>query len=421
MQERRASTTIPERDSNIRVKRVVLPLLLSIALAVVTGVESVTDSHGRPAPHSATPELSASYIALSPVSRTFDSLSLLSTGQSIALFVSVALLVAAVISFSRSANRRPRWKRLAIALSVMIVGIAVTEAGVVFLPRPMASLIVPDADVVVIDFHSHTGASHDVRKSFTADRNREWHRSGGFDIAYVSDHVTFDGVVSAQAGNPALAGNGTSLLSAVEGRYHRIMSTIMLGLTQPDTALLNRRGNLLPGILASGRSPVTIIALPNRNLDSLNASVRDSLTGLSAIELIDAAPRGLSQLDREEEKIRDIAAKLRLLLVSASNNHGWGRAVAGWNLMRIPGWRTLPPDSVGRIIEQQLLEGRSDAVEIVMRKRPRLHGLALAGILPVFSYQVIGTLTLPERLTWLAWIWGITGLVFGFRRKESSA
>src|SRR5687768_2318881 len=196
MQERRASTTIPERDSNIRVKRVVLPLLLSIALAVVTGVESVTDSHGRPAPHSATPELSASYIALSPVSRTFDSLSLLSTGQSIALFVSVALLVAAVISFSRSANRRPRWKRLAIALSVMIVGIAVTEAGVVFLPRPMASLIVPDADVVVIDFHSHTGASHDVRKSFTADRNREWHRSGGFDIAYVSDHVTFDGVVS---------------------------------------------------------------------------------------------------------------------------------------------------------------------------------------------------------------------------------
>src|SRR5688500_10675882 len=102
MRERRASTAIPGQESKIRVRRVALPLLLSIALVAVSGVQSVTDSHGGPAPHGGTLELSTTYVALSPLSRTLDSLSLLSTGQSIALFVSVALLVVGLISFTHS-------------------------------------------------------------------------------------------------------------------------------------------------------------------------------------------------------------------------------------------------------------------------------------------------------------------------------
>ena len=350
------------------------------------------------------------YVALSPVSRTLDALSLLSTAQSIAVFVSLAVIVVAFVVLRRPARGRPLWQRLPIAILSLLVTIAIIEAAVVLLPRPMAELRVADPEVVRIDFHSHTGASHDVRKSFTAEDNRDWHRGAGFDIAYISDHVRFDGVVAARARNPRLAGEGTSLLSAVEGRYHKIMSTIMLGLTERDTALLNKRGNLLPGATASGRPPLTIVALPNRNLDSVTVESLDSLPRFRAIELIDAAPRGLAQLDREEAKVKSLASRLGLVLVAASNNHGWGRAAAAWNLMRIPGWRAMPPDSVGVLIEDELRRGDPSSVTIIRRTRPGLHGLAVAGTLPVLAYQIIGSLTIPERAIWILMAWTVFAL-----------
>lgn len=385
--------------------RLIFPLLLTLAIVVIRGISPITGPAGGSPPAGVSLNVSPGYVAMSPVSRTLDALSLLSNPQTISLFVSLAIAVAGFATLRRKAARRPVWKRLLLGIAGLVAAIAIIEAAVVFLPRPMAALAVDDEEIVRVDFHSHTGASHDVRKSFTAERNREWHRSGGFDIAYITDHVTFDGAVAARANNPRLAGDGTSLLTGVEGRYHRIMSTIMLGLTEADTALLNRRGNLLPGAAASGRRPVTIVALPNRHLDSVTAESLDSLPRFVALELVDAAPRGLGQLDREEARIRSLATNLDLVLVAASNNHGFGRTVAAWSLMRIPGWRTLPPDSVGRLIEEPLRQRDLDAVTIVRRRRPSVHGVSLAATLPVIVYQTIGTLTFTERLVWLAWIW----------------
>ena len=383
-------------------------------LLLLRGVAPITDSRGAAIMQGdMSLALPRGYVALSPLSRTLDTLSLLSTAQSIAVFVSLAVIVGAFVVFRRSGSRRPRWQRLSIALLSLLVAIAVIEAAVILLPRPMAGLRVTDPDLVRIDFHSHTGASHDVRKSFSAEDNREWHRGAGFDVAYVSDHVKFDGVIAARARNPRLAGEGTSLLSAVEGRYHKIMSTILLGLTERDTALLNKRGNLLPGATASGRPPLAIVALPNRNLDSVTVESLDSLPRFRAIELVDAAPRGLAQLDREEEKVRALASRLGLVLVAASNNHGWGRTAAAWNLMRIPGWRAMPPDSVGILIEDKLREGDPSSVTIIRRTRPSVHGVAVAATLPVLLYQVIGSLTPTERLIWIVLAW----IGFGLRRR----
>lgn len=392
--------------------RLIFPLLLTLAIVVIRGISPITGPAGGSPPAGVSLNVSPGYVAMSPVSRTLDALSLLSNPQTISLFVSLAIAVAGFMSLRRKAARRPMWKRLSLGIAALVPAIAMIEAAVVFLPRPMAALAVDDDEIVRVDFHSHTGASHDVRKSFTAERNREWHRSGGFDIAYITDHVTFDGAIAARANNPRLAGDGTSLLTGVEGRYHRIMSTIMLGLTEADAALLNRRGNLLPGETVSGRRPVTIVALPNRNLDSVTVESLDSLPRFVALELVDAAPRGLGQLDREEARIRSLAMKLDLVLVAASNNHGFGRTVAAWNLTRIPGWRSLPPDSVGRLIEEQLRQRDLDAITIVRRTRPSAHGVALAATIPVIVYQIIGTLTFTERLVWLAWIW-IPVVAFG--------
>jgi hypothetical protein len=376
----------------------------------------ITSSTGGAPPDGVWLHLSPAYVALSPFVRALDSLSILSTAQSIAVFVAVAAIVLAYVFLTQRPGRMRVWKRAALSMVVLLLILAVVEAAVVFLPRPMAELRVADQDVVRVDFHSHTGSSHDVRKSFTAEDNREWHRGTGFDIGYISDHVKFDGAVAARARNPRLAGEGTSLLTAVEGRYHRIISTIMLGLDERDTALLNKRGNLLPGTTASGRQPVTIVALPNRNLDSVTVESLDSLPRFVAIELVDAAPRGLAQLDREEEKIRSLASRLGLTLVAASNNHGWGRTAAAWNLVRVPEWRTLPPDSVGRLIEDQLRSRDTSAITIVRRLRPSVHGVAVAAALPVMLYQMVASLTSMERLVWLGYLW-IVWTIWKSRRR----
>jgi hypothetical protein len=138
------------------------------------------------------------------------------------------------------------------------------------------------------------------------------------------------------------------------------------------------------------------------------------------MELVDAAPRGLGQLDREEPRLRSVAARHNLVLVSASNNHGWGHTVASWNLMTIPGWRKLSPDSLQAAIELPLRERRTDAVTIVMRLRPATHGAMLPFVLPVAAYQIVASLTFPERLCWLAWIWIFT-LFLMLRRRSSRA
>jgi hypothetical protein len=403
-------TPITDRIPTL-IRRLILPSVVTVILSFLSAVPPVVDARGFGSfDDGVSLVLPTGYVALSPVSRVLDALSLLSTAQSVSVFVSLAVIVVGFVLVRRTNSGRPLWRRLSIALGSLLVVIAIIEAAVVLLPRPMAELRVADPEVVRIDFHSHTGASHDVRKSFSAEDNRDWHRGAGFDIAYISDHVKFDGVIAARARNPRLAGEGTSLLSAVEGRYHKIMSTIMLGLTERDTALLNKRGNLLPGATASGRPPLTIVALPNRNLDSVTAETLDSLPRFRAIELVDAAPRGLAQLDREEAKVRALASRLGLVLVAASNNHGWGRTAAAWNLMRIPGWRSMPPDSVGVLIEEMLRQGDPSTVTIIRRTRPSLHGVAVAATLPVLAYQIIGSLTTAERVIWILMVWALFAL-----------
>ena len=401
--------TVPQ----IRARSLLIPLVLSLLLLSVRGVSPITDSAGGPPPAGVTLHLPGWYLASSPVSRLLDAMSILSTAQSIAVFATLAVIVVGVTLLRRTS--RPLWKRIAIALALLLLTLGAFEAAVVLAPRPMAQLRVNDPDVVIVDFHSHTGTSHDVRKSFTHEDNRDWHRGAGFHVGYISDHVKFDGAVAARAGNPARAGDATSLLTAVEGRYHKIMSTIVFGLDERDTALLNKRGNVLSHATASGRRPVSIIALPNRNLDSITVGILDSLENFKAIELVDAAPRGLAQLDREEQKVREIASRLGLVLVAASNNHGWGRTAAAWNLVRVPGWRSLPPEEVGLRIEDRLRAADSSSIEIVRRLRPGVHGIAVAGTLPVMLYQIVGSLTSVERVVWILWLW--TVVLVAIRRR----
>ena len=216
-----------------------LPIALS-ALVILSA--AVSQSSLRDAVTGATPGavmtlvLPALYVALSPLSRILDTISLLSIAQHIGLGV-VLLIVAALM------RRKP--KRVIMLFAVTAVLYVCAAA----LPRPMAKLVVASPDVILVDFHSHTNASSDARKDFSPEANRAWHQNGGFNAAYISDHRTFAGAVAALPSNPVLAGNDVVLLSGYEGRYRGTFE-IFLGLTREDSAaLINNRKHLREGML----------------------------------------------------------------------------------------------------------------------------------------------------------------------------
>jgi hypothetical protein len=127
-----------------------------------------------------------------------------------------------------------------------------------------------------------------------------------------------------------------------------------------------------------------------------------------AIELSDAAPRGLEQSDSTREHLLRIADSLDLALVAGSDNHGWGRTAAAWSLVTIPGWRDMTPDSLGRAIETRIHDERRGAVRVVERGRPRtIRGAAMLLNAPVVVWHLFASLALADRLAWLAWAWGL--------------
>lgn len=402
------------------IRRWLSPILVTLALLASWGATNslITASDG-PVQPGILFELPLAYVLTSPVSRLLDLLTLLSIPQTIAFFIVAAVFILIGVAVKDSHSRRKGWVRIFLAVGSIIVAAAVLEAAVAFAPRPMARISVADPNVVVVDFHSHTKASRDANQSFSREDRRKWHRDGGFNVGYITDHVRFSAATEAAANNPPRAGLGVSELVAVEGRYHRIISTIMFGLTQADSGLLDSKGRLLPGATASGRQPVTIVTLPNRNLDSINVQSLDSIPNFAAIELVDAAPRGLGQLDRDEAKVRHMSKELRLVLVAASNNHGYGRTVAAWNLLTLPEWRDMSPDSVGRLIEETLRARDLSSVTIVKRLRPRTHGPAIALTLPVGIFQTVGSLTSTERLVWIAWTW-VTFVILYVRKQRQT-
>jgi hypothetical protein len=350
------------------------------------------------------------YVLFSPFSRLFDTIGLFAPGQHIAVALTTILL-ALVVAYWRTANSSRRSLRIATAVAISFCALLIAYACAGALPRPMAALAVSDTSVARVDFHSHTKFSHDARSGFTPDANRAWHRAGGFDVAYISDHNSFTGAQVARRGNPARAGDGTVLLSAFEGRY-LLTFEIFLSLTEADSVvLMDWRRWLRNGPLLSGRMPSSVVALPSP-LKDVQASGRDDPPHISAIEIVDGSPRGFAQQDREGRAIIERADSLGLALVVGSNNHGWGYVVPGWALVSIPGWRAFSPDSLAAAIEHTIHASPRTAVRVIERRRPSGTGAGLALTVPVAIEQVIRALTFPERIMWIVWIWVIAIIAF---------
>ena len=400
------------------------------------------------------------YLLGAPLFGVWDTLTLLAVSQHYAVLATLVALYVVRRAFAArtSRSRRPgassgaaagaaapsapvpallrRAARELLRAALALVALLAFYAAAALIPRPMTALRLASPDHLAVDFHSHTNRSHDGMFLFTAARNRAWHEAAGFHAAYITDHYNWDGVAEALPANPARAGEGTVLLSGVEVRLRDRHTNLLGGPSRYLFALDSTWHHLDPDLLAAatrrGAEPPTMLYTIPAPLDRIvpfgngaapvaddggpaEAAERTATTpspaGVVGVELSDGAPRGLEQQRSQRARILALADSMDLAVVAGSNNHGWSRTAAAWSVMRIPGWREMSPERLGRAIEAELHRERRRAVAVVERRVPYHDGSAarVAATAPVLAWEHLRMLTVAERLSWLAWcgVWAV--------------
>ena len=387
---------------------VILLVLVSAPFAIAPVRDAVTLA---PLPE-ATLRRPLGYVLMAPVSDVLDLLTLLSLRQHIALLLT--LLIGYAVWFGWRGRVMPvtvapgrRAVRIAARIGLAVLAVLFVYALGVFLPRPMAALDTA-AEVISVDFHSHTKYSHDGRPDWDPETVRDWHRDAGYTAAYITDHRTFEGARDAWANNPQFAGQGTTLLPGIEvvwkgehvnvldadRKYRGILTETLRDIDEPSLAL----ASAIPG-----NEPVIIQTFPG-DITRMIPANGPGTAGVRAIELVDGAPKGLGQTRRERARIIHDADSLDLALVAGSDNHGWGHAAAAWTLLYVPGWRNATPDQLSDAIVNFLRRGGVRSTRVVERYVADTEsGLKLVLTAPLVVWGMLRTLSPDERAVWIAW------------------
>lgn len=402
--------------------------LVAVAMVVISGFlaqSPVRDKATHGALAGAHLELTPAFILLAPLGNVYDALTLLGVQQHLVVLVTLITVYLAwrILSARKLGSLGFRVAREAhLALRAFAILLIVYTIGAV-VPRPMASLRTKEPDVLILDVHSHTNYSRDTRAGFTPRKNREWHQAAGFHAGYVTDHRSYAGAKEAMANNPPVAGEGYVALSGIElGSSYQHENA--LGADGESSLLAITEGDATDQIFVTAAaevpSAIHVQTIPE-NLSLVRAPNGAGRNGVVAIELSDGAPRGIQQSQRDRQRILHIADSLNLALVAGSNNHGWGGTAVAWNLLRLPCWRAMSSDSLGVAIQNKIRTERRDAVTVAERRSPdtTANAATLAFTLPAVAWNMLVTLSLSERLSWLAWILVIGLVVMRTRLRHS--
>jgi hypothetical protein len=371
-------------------------------------------------------DVTAPYLSIAPISAILDTLTLMTVGQHVSLLIWAIALFA---SWRVLRNRRGdgRLLREVSAAGIFLVVVLAVYAVGAMAPRPMARIAISDETVLAVDFHTHTRYSHDGRSGWSENKVRAWMTDGGFDAAYITDHRTFEGAERGIAANPGVAGEGTLLFQGLEAGYKGEHVNILSagrrykGLTGADLRDVDEQ-SLNLAFMFPATSPVVIETLPG-DFEKVKDTTAKGVS-VVAMEIIDGSPRGLAQGRRDRARIVHLADSLNFALVTGTDNHGWGRTVPGWTLLRIPGWRGMTTDSLSRRVEDIIRVGRRSATRPIERivgggQNP----VSLAFTPLVVTWRMFTTLSADERVMWLIWTWAIvfaTRAVRRYRRRAAS-
>jgi hypothetical protein len=330
-----------------------------------------------------------------------------------------------------SGRRTSRWLRepgvLAASLSLLLIFLL---AGALW-HRPMLSLSSTAPGDRVVDFHSHTNASHDVAgtlmQGFDVDANLRWHARAGFDAAFITDHnVVSRESRDARRQSPGAgrrsrkAAGGTVLCPGIEVSAWRA-HIVLLG----DTLPVDRRryNSSLPSLLQllqnseSAYGSLSVASLPEYRRSHWHRLDTLVQAGLDGFEIVNASPKGNELTPAERDTVIALARAWDRFVVGVSDSHGWGATSMVWNLVSVP-----PPTFSARICDVVLHQLRNgfEAVRVIERHRLRPEAWWPMALTPVgMVWETWRGMGWPLTISWLLWIWIIA--LWRLRRGGSSS
>jgi len=294
-----------------------LALLLWSALQPLPGlVDAVTGT----VPAGADLVRPTAYTVLAPLSNVLDALTFLSVQRAKA-FLAVWVVALALWGGLRRGTLGRRLARALLGpLAIVLLGV-----GAVLLPRPVPSLVTADSGVTVIDYHAHTAASHDGRPGWRAQDLAAWHAAQGFQASYVTDHnVIFNQPVD----------EPIRLLPGVEWSVYA-QHVVALGAVAPiDRGVYNRDTRAMLGLFAElhRQGALGLASLPEYWEHHWGDLTDFVAAGVDGFEIVNCAPRAIGFPAALRAQVLQLAAQHDLLVVGASDNHGWGKVTCVWNL-----------------------------------------------------------------------------------------
>jgi hypothetical protein len=317
------------------------------------------------------------YVVLAPVSNTLDTLTFLSLDRA-RWALSVWALVLAAWGAARPGSARRRVGRALLGpLALVALG-----GATVLLPRPVPRLVAADSALTVLDYHAHTDASHDGRAGWTPARLAAWHARQGFDASYVTDHNLIFSLPVREA---------IRLLPGVEWSVYR-QHVVAIGPVRP--VVRDSFAGSTPRMLRlfaelERQGALGIASLPEyweNHRGDLDAFVS---AGADGFEIVNCAPKAIGFTPAARREVLALAAQHDLLVVGASDNHGWGQVTCVWNLSR--------PGAQGY-----------RANRVIARPLALLQGEWLPWTAPVTQpWFMLRSLGWSERISWLTWVFVI--------------
>ncbi len=408
-------------------------LTLLLLASRVSVVPPLSDPLGGHLPDSLRLSVPTLYLLLAPFFTLWDGISMLSMSRLHGFLIGLAglYLLGRIVRHIRVRSPLKSWRTWGREIGFLLLSLggllAFIVTGAVW-HRPMLSLTGVPWGYQVADFHSHTAASHDVGDTWMSGydlaANLRWHGRAGFNVVFITDHNVVSREsreASRESGVGSRGSAGPTPCPGLEVSAWRA-HIVLLGDTLPiDRAPYGGLAGLLTLLRTSdssygSRSLASLPEYRRNHWERLDTLIE---AGLDGFEIVNASPKANELTRPERDRVIDLARKNDLFVVGVSDSHGWGATSMVWNLVRVP--HAHSRQTLCTAILARLDQGFPGA-QIIERHRLRPDDPWPMWLTPLgVVWETWRSMGRPLALSWLAWIWVVTGLLNLLRRRALRA
>lgn len=389
-------------------------LTACLAITRIVGLPALSDPTGAALPPGVHLQIPLLYFLLGPLFTVWDGVSMLSMTRLKWLPAGLAILYGAwrltVFVLPRPRRSKPNYLREVLLAAGSVLAFTLFVVAGAIWHRPMLALAGTGPDVMAVDFHSHTDASHDVKGTlmagFDAEANRRWHARAGFDAVFITDHNTLAGFRAARKGPGEPR---PYLCPGIEVSAYQAHIVLLGDTLEVDHNLYDQSLDGLLTLLSESRpryGSLAIASIPEYERNHWANLERFVEAGVAGFEVVNAAPMA-NQISRTRRNlVMALAHAEDRLILGVNDSHGWGATSMAWSLVSVPGWQESADPCP--LLLDHLRSGGFSTVHILERPRVRRDSWWPGWLTPV---AVVGeswrSMAWPLIASWLGWIWGV--------------